>query len=147
MLDEARRIRARLRAVHRLETAGRGDGTTTPRSIATRSVRMAIAADPRVVHVARKRGRDVAFSNGGTELELARESAVQNARDVEAVVVFDYARVRRGASDAPPRHVRDAGPAGGDRARAGARRGSSRVGARSSRVAWSRRSSASTPSA
>ena len=87
-LDEARRIRARLRAVHRLETAGRGDGNEDAEVDRDALVRMAIAADWRVVHVARKRGRDVAFSNGGTELELARESAVQNARDVEAVVVF-----------------------------------------------------------
>nr|MDQ3036849.1 hypothetical protein [Myxococcota bacterium] len=33
--------------------------------------------------------RDVSFSNGGTELELARESAVRRLRDVEAIVVLD----------------------------------------------------------
>ena len=87
-VDEARRIRARLRAVHRLETAGRGDGNEDAEVDREALVRMAVAADARVVHVARKRGHDVAFSNGGTELDLARESAVQNARDVEAVVVF-----------------------------------------------------------
>ncbi|MDB5221196.1 MAG: ATP-dependent helicase, partial [Myxococcaceae bacterium] len=87
-VDEARRIRARLRAVHRLESAGRGDGTDDAEVDREALVRVAIAADARVVHVARKRGRDVAYSNGGTELELARESAVQNARDVEAIVVF-----------------------------------------------------------
>jgi ATP-dependent helicase HrpB len=87
-LDEARRIRARLRAVHRLESAGRGDGNEDAEVDRDALVRMAVAADPRVVHVARKRGHDIAFSNGGTELDLARESAVQNARDVEAVVVF-----------------------------------------------------------
>jgi ATP-dependent helicase HrpB len=52
-------------------------------------VRAAIAADPRVVHVARVRGRSLYFSNGGTEIELARESAVQNVRDVEAILVLD----------------------------------------------------------
>jgi ATP-dependent helicase HrpB len=87
-VDEARRIRARLRAVHRLESAGRGDGNDDAEVDRDALVRVAIAADARVVHVARKRGRDVAYSNGGTELELARESAVQNARDVEAIVVF-----------------------------------------------------------
>ncbi len=87
-LDEARRIRARLRAVHRLESAGRGDGREDAEVDRDALVRMAIAADSRVVHVARKRGHDVAFSNGGTELDLARESAVQNARDVDAIVVF-----------------------------------------------------------
>jgi hypothetical protein len=39
--------------------------------------------------VARVRGRNVYFSNGGTEIELARESAVQNVRDVEAILVLD----------------------------------------------------------
>ena len=87
-VDEARRIRARLRAVYRLESAGRGDGNDDADVDREALVRVAIAADARVVHVARKRGRDVAYSNGGTELELARESAVQNARDVEAIVVF-----------------------------------------------------------
>jgi hypothetical protein len=52
-------------------------------------VRIAMSADPRVAHIARRRGRDRAFTNGGTELDLARESAVQNARDVEALAVFD----------------------------------------------------------
>jgi ATP-dependent helicase HrpB len=87
-VDEARRIRARLRAVHRLESAGRGDGNNDAEVDREALLRVAIAADARVVHVARKRGRDVAYSNGGTELELARESAVQNARDVETIVVF-----------------------------------------------------------
>ncbi len=49
----------------------------------------AIAADPRVVHVARPRGRDVFFSNGGTEIELARESATRNVRDLEAILALD----------------------------------------------------------
>jgi ATP-dependent helicase HrpB len=52
-------------------------------------VRAALAADSRLAHVARVRGRSVFFSNGGTEIELARESAVQNVRDLEAIVVFD----------------------------------------------------------
>jgi ATP-dependent helicase HrpB len=84
-LDEARRVRARLRKVHGLP-AGSGADPPVDRDAL---VRIAIAADPRVVHVARARGRSRAFSNGGTELDLARESSVQNARDVEALVVFD----------------------------------------------------------
>lgn len=84
-VEEARRARARLRKVHGLPDAPLRDGPFDRDAV----VRTAIAADPRVVHVARPRGRDVAFSNGGTELELARESAVRNVRDVEAIVVFD----------------------------------------------------------
>ena len=53
-----------------------------------RLVRAAVAADPRCVHVARTRGRTTTFSNGGTEIELGRESAVAAAKNVEAIVVF-----------------------------------------------------------
>lgn len=84
-VEEARRTRARLRKAHALPDAPLRDGAFDRDAV----VRTAIAADPRSAHVARPRGRDVAFGNGGTELELARESAVRNARDVEAVVVFD----------------------------------------------------------
>jgi ATP-dependent helicase HrpB len=84
-VDEARRARLRLRRAHGLPDAPLRDGPFDRDAL----VRTAMAADPRVVHVARPRGRDVAFSNGGTELDLARESAVQNVRDVEALVVFD----------------------------------------------------------
>ena len=84
-VDEARRIRARLRKLRGLSASAPRDEAVDREALA----RAAIAADPRAVHVARSHGRDVAFSNGGTELELARESAVQNARDVEAIVVFE----------------------------------------------------------
>jgi ATP-dependent helicase HrpB len=52
-------------------------------------VRAAIAADPRLCHVARRRGRELAFSNGGTEVELARESAAHNLRELEAVLALE----------------------------------------------------------
>lgn len=52
-------------------------------------VRAALAADPRLAHVARTRGRQVFFSNGGTEIELARESAVQHVKDVQALLALD----------------------------------------------------------
>lgn len=84
-LDEARRLRARLRRVHGLPDAPLADGPLDREGL----LRAAIRADGRVVHVARPRGRDVAFTNGGTELELARESAVKNVRELEALVVFE----------------------------------------------------------
>jgi hypothetical protein len=84
-VEEARRLRARLRRAHGLAETKPSDGPFDRDAL----LRAAIAADGRVVHVARKRGQSVAFSNGGTELELARESAVRNARDVEAIVVLD----------------------------------------------------------
>ena len=85
VVEEARRIRTRLRRLQGLpDTAP----TNTPVD-RDALVRIAMAADPRVVHVARARGRDLKFGNGGTELELARESAVNRVRDVDAVIVFD----------------------------------------------------------
>ncbi|MCC7541317.1 MAG: ATP-dependent RNA helicase, partial [Deltaproteobacteria bacterium] len=85
VVDEARRNRARLRRAMGLDEREPTDHAVDRERLA----RTALAADPRSVHVARKRGRDVAFGNGGTELDLARESAVRNARDVEALVVLD----------------------------------------------------------
>lgn len=84
-LEEARRLRTRLRRVHGLPERRLADDDFDRDGL----LRAAMRADPRVVHVARPRGRDVAFSSGGTELDLARESAVRNVRDVEALVVFE----------------------------------------------------------
>jgi ATP-dependent helicase HrpB len=84
-VEEARRVRARLRRIHGLAATAPVDADVDRDAL----IRTAIAADPRVAHVARPRGRDTYFSNGGTELELARESAVKNAKDVHALVVFD----------------------------------------------------------
>ncbi len=94
VVDEARRIRRRLRRLQGLPD------TQTSNTPVDRDalVRIAMAADPRVVHVARTRGREVAFSNGGTELELARESAVRNVRTIEAVIVFDARAIGAGKS-------------------------------------------------
>ena len=85
VVREARLARARLRRMEGLADA-------EPQAAAIdreRLVRAAIAADPRLCHVARKRGRELFFSNGGTELELARESAARNARELEAVLALD----------------------------------------------------------
>ncbi len=63
-----------------------------------RLVQAAIAADPRCVHVARTRGR-TAWSNGGTEVELGRESAVADAKAPEAVLVFASRALGLGQGD------------------------------------------------
>jgi HrpA-like RNA helicase len=85
VLREARLARARLRRAEGL--ADLPPERRPPKREAL--VRAALAADPRVAHVARPRGRDLYFSNGGTEIELARESALRNLRSVEAVLVLD----------------------------------------------------------
>ncbi len=88
VVREARAARSRLR-----KTLGIPD--SPPRNfhgqpIAREAlVRAALSADPRLAHVARARGRSLFFSNGGTEIELARESAANNARDVEAILALD----------------------------------------------------------
>jgi ATP-dependent helicase HrpB len=85
VVREARLARARLRRMENLD-----DCAPQPRAIDREAlVRAAIAADPRVVHVARPRGRDVFFSNGGTEIELARESAARNLREIDALIALD----------------------------------------------------------
>lgn len=92
-LDEARRTSQRLRRAHGLSERAEFD-TPIDRE---RLARTALAADPRCVHVPRKRGNDLAWSNGGTELELARESAVNSVlKEVEAIAVLDSRAVGEG---------------------------------------------------
>jgi HrpA-like RNA helicase len=86
VVREARATRARLRRVLGLPESD----PCAPASIKRDAiVRAAIAADPRLAHVVRVRGRGVFFSNGGTELELARESALVHVRDPEAILALD----------------------------------------------------------
>lgn len=88
VVQEARAARSRLRRAEGLPA-------TPPTAFASASVgreallRAALAADPRLAHVARVRGRNTCFSNGGTELELARESALNLVRDLEAILALD----------------------------------------------------------
>ncbi len=64
-----------------------------------------LAANPRAVHVARRRGRRVAWAAGGPELVLARESAVATGpgpdptAGIEAVAVLDTHAVGSGFQD------------------------------------------------
>jgi ATP-dependent helicase HrpB len=85
VVQEARLARARLRRLLDLP-----ERPPQPAAIdRERLARAAVGADPRLCHVAPRHGRKDCFSNGGTELELARESAAQNARDVQAVLALD----------------------------------------------------------
>jgi ATP-dependent helicase HrpB len=64
----------------------------------------ALRADPRLAHVARRRKRQLKWSNGGTEIDLARESALQTLLSdegdtpVDAIIVFDTHAVGTGRS-------------------------------------------------
>jgi ATP-dependent helicase HrpB len=82
-LSEARQARRRLRKL--FDCPGRGPDST---HIERRPlVRAALAADPRCVHVARVRKRATAWSNGGTEVQLGRESAVAAGRKDPIIVL------------------------------------------------------------
>lgn len=87
VVREARLTRDRLRRQLRLPE--RAPSTPGPEVDRDALVRAALAADPRLAHVARVRGRTTVFSNGGTEIELARESAVQTVKNVAAIVALD----------------------------------------------------------
>lgn len=88
VVREALELRGRLRRAQGLAEAA-------PQTLSARPVQRdelilaALAADPRLAHVARVRGQSLAFGNGGTELTLARESAAHHLRDVEAILALD----------------------------------------------------------
>lgn len=88
-LAEARRIARRLRRAF-----GLGRPPSTP--IDRRALAMlALRADRRLAHVARHRKRNTAWSNGGTEVELGRDTALirhldtPEGRNVQAALVFE----------------------------------------------------------
>ena len=85
VVREARATRSRLRSLERLSSE-----PAAPRAIDRDAlVRAALVADARLAHVGRRRGRELFFSNGGTEVALARESAARGLRDVEALIALE----------------------------------------------------------
>lgn len=82
VVREARQSRSRLRRLEGLPELAPAPGGFDREAL----IRACIEADPRTVYVARKRGM---FSNGGTEVSLARESAAQNLRELEAVIALE----------------------------------------------------------
>lgn len=96
VLREARRTAARLRRAHRLPERAEPDARIDRAALA----KLFLRADPRTAHVARRRKRHLAFSNGGTEIELGRESAVHAVADeVEALCVLDTRALGTGRRD------------------------------------------------
>ena len=89
-LAAARRTAARLAAA----LGHRGSRSNRPPFDRRRLADLILAAWPGVAHVARVRRRQVAFSNGGTELELTRSSAIDPS-EVEAILVLDVRAVAR----------------------------------------------------
>jgi ATP-dependent helicase HrpB len=85
VVREARQSRTRLRRLERLPELAPEPASFDREAL----IRACIDADPRMVYIARKRGRELMFSNGGTEIALARESASQNLRELEAVIALE----------------------------------------------------------
>ncbi|HKP56407.1 MAG TPA: helicase-related protein [Polyangiales bacterium] len=85
VVREARLTRRRLRRMHELPDREAEAGAFDRDAL----IRACIAADPRLVHIARRRGRELVFANGGPELALARESAANNLREIEALIALD----------------------------------------------------------
>jgi hypothetical protein len=95
VLREALAIRKRLREAHGLPQEGPRTSEVDRRRLAL----TVLAADPRAAHVARRRGRRAAWSNGGTEIELGRGSAAGRSGDAEAIVVLETRALGAGARD------------------------------------------------
>ena len=88
---EARRLRDRLGRALQIPAAA-PDAPVDRRALAA----CLLAADPRLAHVARRRKKRIGWANGGTELDLARESSAQlrvepppGERPVEALIVLE----------------------------------------------------------
>ncbi|HJL20194.1 MAG TPA: hypothetical protein RMH99_31295, partial [Sandaracinaceae bacterium LLY-WYZ-13_1] len=96
VLAEARRTATRLRRAQGLPERAEEEAPIDRGALAALFLR----ADPRTAHVARRRKRHLAFSNGGTELELGRDSAAWAVADeLEAVCVLDSRAIGKGKRD------------------------------------------------
>jgi len=83
-LQEARSARKRLRQAFGLKGAGNMDRSPDRKALAMAALR----ADSRCAYIARRRKKGVAWANGGTEIMLARESAV-NEDKVDALAALE----------------------------------------------------------
>lgn len=95
VLAEAQRTRRRLRRLFECQ----GSGPQTLHIDRRRLANVVLSADPRSAHLPRSRGRRVAWSNGGTEVELGRSSAVNRLESAESLVVVATRAVGLGGRD------------------------------------------------
>jgi hypothetical protein len=94
VLEEARRISAKLRKLQRLPERSSGEPVKR-HELALAALR----ADPQSAYVARKRAGQLVWNCGGSEIELGRESAVHRLKDVEVVIVMASRAVSAGYGD------------------------------------------------
>lgn len=91
VLNEANTIRLRLRKAFELGPFAEKTGRLDLKPLAQAALR----ADPRSAYVARHRKGRVFFGNGGTEISIARESAIIE-NQVEAIAVLGSMAVEKG---------------------------------------------------
>ena len=94
-LREVQGIRRRLRRLFDVPE----NAPTDPNLDRRRLALALLAADPRSAHLRRQRGRRDAWSNGGTEIELGRDSLANRLEDAEALVVLATRAVGLGGRD------------------------------------------------
>ncbi|MEO1088850.1 MAG: hypothetical protein AAFY88_31870, partial [Acidobacteriota bacterium] len=100
---EVASTRRRLRRAFGLKGEGPGDRGVDRRRLAM----VILAADRRVVHIARRRGRRVMWSNGGTEIEVSKKSSLvaggeegqEEVAGVDAVAVLQTLALGLGGRD------------------------------------------------
>lgn len=104
-MDAARTMRGRLVTAFGLEVDAKTPAETTEIESGTsvnrdRLIRCLLAADPRLAHIPRRRGKRTGWSNGGTELELGRDCGANGLESVEALLVLATAALSPNRRDA-----------------------------------------------
>lgn len=85
VIKEARAARERLRRACHLPPRAPSSGAARREALLS----AVLAADPQSCHVSRGRGRERYFSNGGTELALARDSAANRLQKLDAILALE----------------------------------------------------------
>ena len=93
-LDEAKAARRRLRQA--FDVGGQERELDVPRR---RLADCLLAADRRLAHIARRRGKRMAWSNGGTEIDLGRDCGVARSEDTDAILVLSTVALGLGKRD------------------------------------------------
>lgn len=98
-------VLAEIRTVRKRLTSTFGRDVSTELAIDRRRLALTVLrADPRAAHIPRQRGKRVGWSNGGTEIELGRDSAVhrleaERSVTVDAIAVLDSRALGLGGRD------------------------------------------------
>lgn len=97
VLQEARSTARRLQKMFKKTASGSNSRRTLPsgQELSRRLALLVLAADPRGAYIARRRKKGVFWSNGGTEVALARESFLDEEK-VDALAALDVRGMGQG---------------------------------------------------